>query len=275
MLRLGYNGRRVPPPEPPLRAARRPLAGLHVVVTAGPTREHLDDVRFLSNGSSGRLGIAVADQARRRGARVTLLLGPVALPPPRGVRTVHVVSTDDLLRAARRETRAAAAVVFAAAPADWRPARRRRGKPGKGVGGQVLRLVATPDVAATLGRRKGGRVHVGFALESGRGGLARARAKLERKRFDAVVWNTPENVGAGGGPARWLTPDGGERALPTRPKAALARAVVAGLEGLLRAAKAAPDGHSRRTRRSKSSVRSSRASSDSSTQARSGAGRPR
>ena len=129
---------------------------LRVLVTAGPTREHLDDVRFLSNGSTGRMGIELAREARRRGARVVLLLGPTDLKPPPGVRTQRVVSTADLLRAARAAAPAADVIVFAAAPADWAPARRLRGKPSKHARGGRLSLVETPDVAATLSRTKGG-----------------------------------------------------------------------------------------------------------------------
>lgn len=211
------------------RASSRALgrSALRVVITAGPTREHLDDVRFLSNGSTGAMGIELAREARRRGAGVTLLLGPTPLEAPAGVRVVRVTSTADLLRAARAAVRGAHLVLFAAAPADWRPARRRAGKPPKRAYALRLRLVPTPDVAATLGRRKAGRLHVGFALESGPGGRGRALEKLRRKALDAVVWNTPSNLGAGGGPACWLTPAGVAVPLPTRSKRSLARAILA------------------------------------------------
>ena len=135
---------------------------LHVVVTAGPTREHLDAVRFLTNASTGRMGHEIAREARRRGARVTLILGPCDLPPLEGVETVPVVSTEDLLREARQAAKDADLVVFAAAPADWRPLRRRRGKPPREGDDVTLQLRATVDVAQSLRARKGDRVHVGF-----------------------------------------------------------------------------------------------------------------
>jgi len=202
-------------------------AAPRVVVTAGPTREHIDDVRYLSNASTGRMGWELAREARRRGATVTLVLGPADLPPLPGVTVVRVVSTRDLLVATRRAVRGADLVVFAAAPADWRPAVRARGKLKKdGRGGpRVLRLVETPDVAATLGRTKGRRVHVGFALEVSHG-LRHARGKLLGKRFDAIVLNGPENVGPGGGDACWITADTEPLPLPTGNKRATARAIL-------------------------------------------------
>jgi phosphopantothenoylcysteine decarboxylase/phosphopantothenate--cysteine ligase len=195
------------------------------VVTAGPTREHVDDVRFLSNGSTGRMGIELAHAALSRGAEVTLVLGPTTLAPPADARTVRVTTTDEMLAATRRAVRRADLVFFAAAPADWRPAKRARGKVPKGRA-RALRLVPTPDVAALLGRSKGRRIHVGFALESGAGAEARARKKLVAKRFDAIVLNTPENLGRGGGRAAWIEP--GQRAvpLPTADKVALARTIL-------------------------------------------------
>jgi len=209
-------------------ARSRPL---RVVVTAGPTREPIDDVRYLSNASTGRMGYELAREAGRRGARVTLVLGPCALPRLTGVTTVDVVTTRDLLRATRAAARDADVVIFAAAPADWRPAKRVRGKLAKDGTGRpwALDLVENPDVAAILGRRKGRRFHLGFALEV-RDGFARARAKMARKGFDALVLNGPENVGRGGGRA-WLLgagagSDAGPVALPTGDKAATARAIL-------------------------------------------------
>ena len=202
-------------------------AAPRVVVTAGPTREHLDDVRYLSNASTGRMGWELAREARRRGATVTLVLGPVDLPPLPGVTVVPVVSTRDLLAATRRAVRGADLVVFAAAPADWRPAVRARGKLKKDGRGRprLLQLVENPDVAATLGRTKGRRVHVGFALEVSHG-LRHARGKLARKSFDAIVLNGPANLGAGGGDACWITPDAEPLPLPTGDKRATARAIL-------------------------------------------------
>jgi phosphopantothenoylcysteine decarboxylase/phosphopantothenate--cysteine ligase len=194
-------------------------------VTAGPTREHLDDVRFLSNASTGAMGWEIAADLARRGARVTLVLGPTHLPDPPGIRTVRVVSTEDLLAATRKAASGADLVLFAAAPADWRPAVRRKGKPPRDAGDAMLWLKPTVDVAAALGGRKGSRVHVGFALEVS-GGERRAREKLRRKQFDAVVLNSPDNFGAGGGRVSWIPREGEAERLPSGPKERLARAIV-------------------------------------------------
>jgi phosphopantothenoylcysteine decarboxylase/phosphopantothenate--cysteine ligase len=208
-----------------------------VLVTAGPTREHLDEVRFLSNPSTGRMGWEIAREARRGGAQVTLVLGPCDLPDPPGVETVRVTSAREMLAAAQAAARAAQVVVFAAAPADWRPARRARGKIPKGSAAapRVLRLVENPDIAATLGRSKGRRVHIGFALEVAHG-FERALAKMARKRFDAVVLNGPANVGRGGGDAWWIARGADPVALPTGDKRATARAVWRAALGLFRRA---------------------------------------
>lgn len=205
---------------------------LSIVITAGPTREHLDDIRFLSNASTGRMGIEIARELTRRGAAVTLILGPTPLAPPQGVEVERVVSTEDLLHATRQAAADADVVIFAAAPSDYRPARRRRGKPAREDGALSLDLSPTRDVAAALGRRKGTRVHVGFALEV-RGGERRARTKLARKNLDAIVLNGPANFGEGGGEAAWLEPERSPESLPTEDKRTLARAVVNRLRDLL------------------------------------------
>lgn len=199
---------------------------LRVVVTAGPTREYLDDVRFLSNASTGRMGHAIAREAARRGARVTLVLGPSDLPRLDGVRTVDVTTTQDLMKATREAVKGTDLVLFAAAPSDWRPARRRRGKPPREGGTLEVSLRATPDVARTLGRTKGKRVHVGFALEVD-GDEQRARSKMAQKHLDAIVLNGLENLGRGGGAICWIPREGDAQPLPSSSKAATARAIVA------------------------------------------------
>jgi phosphopantothenoylcysteine decarboxylase/phosphopantothenate--cysteine ligase len=212
----------------------RSLRGLRVLVTAGPTREPIDAVRFVSNASTGRMGAELAREARRRGARVTLVAGPCELPPTPGVDVVRVETAREMLAAARRAARGADLAVFAAAPADVRPARPRRGKTPKAALPRSLPLAVNPDVAATLGRTKGTRVHVGFALEVG-DGLARALRKLAAKRFDAIVLNGPENVGRGGGVAAWIAPGSPPARLPTGDKAATARAILDRAQALLAA----------------------------------------
>ena len=200
-------------------------AGVHVVVTAGPTREHLDDVRFLTNASTGRMGYEIAREAAIRGARVTLILGPSSLPPLAGVETVDVVSTEDLLRETRQAAKDADLVVFAAAPSDWRPARRRRGKPPRKGRDFDLTLRPTPDVAQSLRARKRDRIHVGFALEVGRG-EHRARMKMADKGFDAIVMNGLENLGEGGGEIFWIPREGALQEVSSASKAQTAREIV-------------------------------------------------
>jgi phosphopantothenoylcysteine decarboxylase/phosphopantothenate--cysteine ligase len=213
------------PPKPPPRPRR-----IRVVVTAGPTREHMDDVRYLSNASTGRMGWELAREARDRGASVRLVRGPCELPPLQGVVTTEVVSTRDMLDAVRRAVEDAHLVLFAAAPADWRPATRTKGKIRRATRRTLrLDLVENPDVAATLGRAKGTRRHVGFALEvpdASGAGFRSAERKMREKGFDAIVLNAPENVGAGGGDAWLLRPDGSRDRLPTGDKARLAKEIL-------------------------------------------------
>jgi phosphopantothenoylcysteine decarboxylase/phosphopantothenate--cysteine ligase len=210
------------------RAARRPLRFL---VTAGPTREHLDDVRFLASGSSGRMGFAVAEAARRAGHRVLLVAGPVALPDPRGVETVRVVSAREMRSAVLRAFRASDALVMTAAVSDYRPARRRAGKWKKGARRLSLPLVRNPDILEEAGRRKGGRICVGFAVEV-RDPLRAARGKIARKRLDALCLCGPEALGAAAADYRILFPDRGMERLPGIRKGDLARRIVALVEGL-------------------------------------------
>lgn len=168
-----------------------PLAGRHVVVTAGGTREPLDPVRFLGNRSSGKQGYAFARTAAARGARVTLIAANVSLPDPAGVTVFRVGTTEELRKATLEEAASADVVVMAAAPADFRPAEYADSKIKKSATGEapVLRLVTTPDIAAELGeRRRDGQLLVVFAAETG-DALDNARAKLRRKKADLIVVN--------------------------------------------------------------------------------------
>ncbi len=171
-----------------------------ILITAGPTREYLDDVRFLSNGSSGRMGFALAEAALAAGCTATLVLGPVELAPPAGAKVVPVVSALAMREAAAAAFATSDILIAAAAVADWRPAERAVGKPARGAEPPVLRLVANPDIVAELAARKGRRVVVGFALESVAAGLpaaiARGRAKLVRKQLDLCVVNLHDTIGA-------------------------------------------------------------------------------
>ena len=196
---------RMSEPEAIVAAAERLLAGREVglsrwlgrkvVVTAGPTREHLDPVRVITNPSSGRMGYALAEAAMARGADVVLVTGPTELPLPTGATAVRVETTEEMQRAVQAVLKDAQALFMAAAPADFRPANAADKKRPRGNGRLTLDLEATPDILTSLKRPKACLV-VGFALETG-GGLARAKEKLQTKRLDFVVLNDALEPGAG------------------------------------------------------------------------------
>ncbi len=179
---------------------RHDLAGQTVLVTAGPTREDLDPVRFLTNRSSGKMGYALAEAASRRGARVVLVSGPTDLKIPEGVDWVPVRATEEMRRAVLDRARDANIVIMAAAVADYRPAVEQDKKMKRGEGSVTLDLEPTPDILAELGRaaqnEKGRRVLVGFAAETDRV-AENARGKLSRKGADMIVANDVTQEGAG------------------------------------------------------------------------------
>ena len=214
-------------------AAGRPLAGQHVVITSGPTREAIDPVRYISNHSSGKQGHAIARAAAEAGATVTLVTGPVALPDPVGVTTVHVESARDMMAAVEAALPASIAI-FAAAVADWRVADVAGGKIKKGPGGPpTLAFVENPDILATIAKRATDRPRlvVGFAAET-ENVVDNARAKLARKGCDLIVANdVATGTGTFGGDANTVhlvTPEGVET-WERQPKDAVARALVARL----------------------------------------------
>jgi phosphopantothenoylcysteine decarboxylase/phosphopantothenate--cysteine ligase len=206
------------------------LAGRHVVVTAGGTREPLDPVRFLGNRSSGKQGYAFARTAVARGARVTLVAANVDLPDPAGVTLVRAGTTAELRTATLTAARDADVVIMAAAPADFRPAGYSTAKIKKSEDGSAppLELVTNPDIAAELGAgRRPGQVLVVFAAET-HDALAHGRAKLDRKRADLVVVNEvgPDLAfGTDDNAATVLDADGKATELGRRPKEDLADAV--------------------------------------------------
>jgi phosphopantothenoylcysteine decarboxylase / phosphopantothenate---cysteine ligase len=168
-----------------------PLDGLRVLVTAGGTREPIDSVRYVGNRSSGRMGMALAHEAARRGAEVTVVRANLSLSVPAGTRTLDVESAAELEAALRAEFPAADVLVMAAAPADFRPASPAADKIARaGREGLVLELEPTTDILAALaGDRRPGQTLVGFAAEHGEGAVERGRAKLARKGLDAIVVN--------------------------------------------------------------------------------------
>jgi phosphopantothenoylcysteine decarboxylase/phosphopantothenate--cysteine ligase len=175
------------------------LARLKVLVTAGPTREAIDPVRFISNHSSGKMGVALASAAWRRGAEVTLIAGPLAVAAPVGVQHVAVESTAEMQQATSSHIGVADLVVMSAAPADYRVAEVAPGKMKKTGKGRSLDLVETEDIlGSTITSRKKGCVVVGFALETD-DLVANAQRKLEAKSLDMIVLNAANEPGAGFG----------------------------------------------------------------------------
>ncbi len=170
------------------RARRRSLVGKRVLVTAGPSQEPFDPVRFIGNASTGATGIALADEAARRGANVTLLLGPTLLAPPHGVRTERFGTARELLDLALRESRECDLTIAAAAVADWRPSEISAEKRKKSDETLHVDLERTPDVLAAIVAAGGSRCVVGFAAETNDHEL-HAREKMERKKLDAIVLN--------------------------------------------------------------------------------------
>ncbi|HKW40060.1 MAG TPA: bifunctional phosphopantothenoylcysteine decarboxylase/phosphopantothenate--cysteine ligase CoaBC [Gemmatimonadales bacterium] len=193
---------RMSEPETILTAAERlllqrpPWLGKTVVVTAGPTREHLDPVRVVTNPSTGRMGYALAAAAYARGAEVILVSGPSDLPLPFGVTAHRVETTAEMQRAAQALVKKAALLVMAAAPADYRPVNRATAKRPRTSGALTVELEGTPDILASLERPKGC-VVVGFALETGGDGVARATEKLREKALDYIILNDALEPGAG------------------------------------------------------------------------------
>jgi phosphopantothenoylcysteine decarboxylase/phosphopantothenate--cysteine ligase len=194
-----YGRGRLPDPElllarveAALPAGDRPWDGLRVLVTAGGTREPIDPVRFIGNRSSGRMGIALAAAAAKRGAEVTLIAANVALPAPAGVRRIDVETTGDLARAAAAEFPQAHVLLMAAAPADFHAAQQAEGKLQR-TEGLDLSLEPTEDILASLSaERSQGQTIIGFAAEASANkeeAIERARGKLERKGVDLIVFN--------------------------------------------------------------------------------------
>ena len=175
---------------------RRDLEGQTVLLTAGPTQEDLDPVRFLTNRSSGRMGYAVAEAAAQRGAKVILVTGPTALDTPAGVTRVNVRSASEMLHSVEENFSAATIAIFAAAVADYRPAEAASQKIKKTADGIALRLEPNPDILAIIARKRGHRLIVGFAAETDKV-AENARKKLADKNADLIVANDVTAEGAG------------------------------------------------------------------------------
>jgi len=212
-------------------APRGSLAGRLVVVTAGPTFEDIDAVRYIGNRSSGKMGYALAAEAARRGARVILVSGPTSLDAPAGIEVVRVRSAAEMHAAVMSEAPAADMVIMAAAVADYMPRQRVDGKIEKSDAPMSLDLVRTPDILADLGRRRGGApspVLIGFAAQSG-DPVEAARRKLQAKNVDMVVANDISRTDAGfdvdTNAVMLVTPDGAEP-VAVAPKAEIASVIL-------------------------------------------------
>ncbi len=212
-----------------LLGIRKDLAGETVLVTAGPTCEDIDPVRYITNRSSGRMGYAVAEAARRRGAEVILVSGPTAIPVPSGVRLESVRTTEEMRQAVRAALPQTTVVIKAAAVADFRPARIEKHKIKRRRGELKLELEPTADLLEEVAREKGSRLLVGFAAES-ENVVENARLKLETKHLDLVVANDITREGAGfdgeTNIVTLLSRDGRQTDLPKMSKQAVADLIL-------------------------------------------------
>jgi phosphopantothenoylcysteine decarboxylase/phosphopantothenate--cysteine ligase len=220
-----------------LLAADSRLRGKHVVVTAGPTREPIDPVRFISNRSTGKMGVAIARAAARRGARVTLIAGPIVVAIPAGIDVVHVERTGELHDAVKKALPSADVLVMAAAPADFRPATVHASKIKKGGTVPAITLEPNDDILkATIPVRKKGCVVVGFAIETD-DLLANAKSKLDAKALDMIVANNAKEAGAGFGHdtnrVTILKREGDPEALELMSKDQVADEILTRVESLL------------------------------------------
>jgi phosphopantothenoylcysteine decarboxylase/phosphopantothenate--cysteine ligase len=205
------------------------LAGLTVMVTAGPTAEPIDPVRYLTNRSSGKMGYAVAEAAARRGAKVILISGPTALKHPQGVEFTSVETASQMYEAVLERFPGVDVVIKSAAVADYRPARAAVQKIKKHTGNMSIELVKNPDILADLGRRKENQILIGFAAETSE--LEKnARQKVTGKNLDLLVANDVTQPGAGFGAdtniAKFVYPDGSIISLPLMDKLALAHRIL-------------------------------------------------
>ena len=215
----------------------RSYAGVRVLVTAGGTREPIDSVRFLGNRSSGRMGFALAREAARRGAQVTLIAANAAVDPPPGARVIPVQTAAELAEACRNELAGCDVVLMSAAVADFRPSGPVNRKLKKDAGIPRLELERTEDVLSAIAEvRRADQVIVGFAAEHGEDAVELGRGKLERKRLDAIVVNDISRAGIGfeadENEVTILTADGAERHVPRSRKEQVARAVLDEVERL-------------------------------------------
>ncbi len=219
-----------------LAEKKKTLSGKHFMVTAGATIEAIDPVRFISNHSSGKMGYAIAGALARRGARVTLISGRTALPCPEKVERIDILSAEEMYKAALSTFREADGAVMCAAVADYTPVTVADHKLKKSDDDMTISLKRTHDIAAALGSEKGGRIMVGFALETDNEKV-NATEKLHKKNFDFVVLNSLRDAGAGfRGDTNKVTfiDNGGREDLPLMSKAEVAERIVDKIETIIK-----------------------------------------
>jgi phosphopantothenoylcysteine decarboxylase / phosphopantothenate---cysteine ligase len=202
------------------------MQNANVLITAGPTREFLDDVRYLGNPSTGLMGVELAKAARAAGCDVTVVCGPTHLQPPPGVRWINVVSAQDMLHAVAERFDDCDVFIAAAAVADYRPKDRLAGKYKKGPKQITLELVKTTDILKTMGkRRRDDQILVGYSLEV-QDALKHGLKKLKAKRCDLMVVNSPGHFGANTEHVRIISERGLVVEMPPTGKAAVAAKVI-------------------------------------------------
>lgn len=202
---------------------------MRILITAGPTREYVDDVRFLSNASSGRMGYSIAEAAVRAGHEVVLVTGPVDLPVPQGVQVAHIETTDELRKSCLEIFPSCDGIIATAAVCDYRPRQRVQGKMTKTGAPIVLELVETSDVLAELGEQKEHRWVVGFALES-QDPRTNAMRKLRMKNCDCIVLNDTSAISSMDNQVEILSPDAETVAEFRGPKTRIAEQLIAFVE---------------------------------------------
>ena len=212
------------------------LNGIKVLVTAGPTREALDPVRYLTNHSSGKMGYALAEEAVLRGAAVTLVSGPSEIQPVGNINLIKVESADEMAKAVKKAWKSCDVLLMAAAVADYRPVERSSQKIKKAAGEWSLQLEKTEDIVSSISQKKDGKIVVGFALET-EDGENRAKKKLVDKRLDLICLNNPLEEGAGfGGDTNRITlidSMGHSESLPLMSKWEVAATILDKVESLM------------------------------------------
>lgn len=198
---------------------------MHILITAGPTREFFDSVRFISNPSSGKMGVAIASAAARRGHRISLVLGPVELPDPSGVEVIRVTTAQEMFDACAARFESCDGAIMTAAVCDYRPVERLPHKLKKANEPRVVALEPTRDICATLGAKKSERIMIGFAMED-HDERGHAESKLRRKNCDAIVLNGLNNVGSDDAEIHILRADSGWSDTQVGTKAQMAEVIV-------------------------------------------------